>query len=120
MSAKRKFVPWKVGAEDAVCVVGVQGSITALDRESGTITIAGHTLPTQLGNGVRLLSMTFDYDDGGDCDEEHLSDHVCDDESERALDVLTEAVRRVHDENHGGAYRFCDDALCIAAQEAKA
>ena len=103
-----------------MCVVGVQGTITALDREAGTITIAGHTLPTQLGNGVRLLSMTFKGADDGDCSEEHLDDHECkDEEAERAIERLVDVVQRVHDEQHNSSWRFCPDALCAAAQEAQ-
>ena len=112
---KNKIVPWAVGAEDAVCVVGVQGTITALDREAGTITIAGHTLPTALGNGVRLLSMTFSGADDGDCAEEHLDDHECKDEdTQNTLDDLVDTITGEHYMRHDGAFRFCPNVVCAA------
>jgi hypothetical protein len=124
MTDTKKIVEWKVGAKDAVCLVGVQGEITAIG--DGTITIAGHTLPTRMGDGVRHLSMRFPGPGEDECDRAHCADGDCDPDDYcnephvdgSAAERLVGIVEGEHDAQlHPGAFRFCREPLCSAAQE---
>lgn len=126
MSENRKFVPWTVGQKDAFALVGIQGEITAMDHDAGTITIAGHTLPTVLGNGVRHISMHPPQDE--DCDRHHCDDGDCDHDDcggDRCdhgdVAELVRVIEAEHDAQlHRGAFRFCREPLCAAAQAVNA
>lgn len=109
--------PWKVG-DSTVFVVGMEGTITALDAE--TITINGITLPRMLDHegGVRYLSVLWPSDDPTQCDREHCDggcDSIDDDETtaQERVTALEKIVRNVHDDdNHSGPFAFCASPVC--------
>jgi len=114
----RDEIAWEVGNSKAICVVGIEGEITALDPDAGTMTIAGHTVPTRLGNGVRYLSMLPpDVPDPDPCNRDHCDDACADGKVvERERDTeLYAAVRDHHNALHRDTIgRFCSDPLCKA------
>lgn len=117
-----KITPWEVGVKDAAIAVAIQGEVTATD--DGSITIAGWTLPTCLGNGVRTVSMHLETDTASvnvqGCNLVHIDDYDGSNVEEcghEGMDALLAAVRREHDGEHSGAFRYCRDAICAAASE---
>ena len=99
--------------ETADLVVHVRGEVTAMSDDH--ITIAGHALPRQLGDGVVTLSTTWpqteerqiivDCDGGCEVDGDTVA-------------VVVDAARRAHDDHHGPAWAHCDDPICAAVRVA--
>lgn len=98
-------------------VVHVHGEVTAMTGDQ--ITIAGHALPRQLGNGVVTLSTHWPRSeivrvDSDDCEGEcgYTDDRQV---VETAEDVV-DAARRAHDEAHVPNWAYCEDAICAAVR----
>jgi hypothetical protein len=109
--AEQQPRPYAIG-ETNILVVGVEGVVEAITDE--TFTIAGHTLPRRLANGVRYLSMVWPE---GPCEREHC-DASCDpepaDSTDREdLEDLARLIRTEHETRHASeAMRFCNDPIC--------
>jgi hypothetical protein len=119
--------PLVVGLEGRLSVL-VEGTVTAVG--DSTVEIAGWTLPTRLGDGVRTVSLVdavtgslaecdrdhCDSSDCGcepDCIEEHC-DHCYEGTD---MPEILRVVERVHDDGHTGPFRHCPDPVCAVVQE---
>ena len=117
VSAAAALVRWEVGAKDAVYRLTITGDITAIDRDAATMTIAGHTVPTSLGNGVRTLSMVHEPQDRDECDRPHADEGNPDECGHEGVDFLISTIETWHIDMHEGAIRFCSHPVCRDSQE---
>lgn len=107
---------YEVG-KTADLVVHVQGIVTALTDEQ--ITIAGHALPRQLGNGVVTLSVEWPRPEtvrvgSDDCEGECGYTDDC--QVVQTAEDVVDAARRAHDEAHAPNWAYCEDAICAAVR----
>ena len=107
---------YEVG-KTADLVVHVHGEVTAMTGDQ--ITIAGHALPRQLGNGVVTLSTEWPRPeivrvDSDDC--EGACGYTDDRQVVETVEDVVDAARRAHDEAHDPNWAYCEDAICAAVR----
>ena len=112
---------FKVGQPATVTVL-YSGEVKAIGDTC--VTIGDHVVPSQLGPGVRTVSLCRlsavcdrDHCDDGDCDPDSTVQGPCSHGEEDALDDLGRAVTTRHLDHHDGALRFCPDPVCRALDE---
>ncbi len=92
--------------QEGTYVVGIRGPITAAG--DGTVTIGGHTLPIRLGDGVVYASTVLP-----DVPTTIVLDECdCAEVVERLPDSVVDAVHRMHDDEHQGAFIHCSHEVC--------
>lgn len=96
--------PYAAGAA-ATVVVGLQGTVTAVgDR---TVSIDGVTVPISATGPVRYVS---DLIPDGEYDDDAYDPE--DDPRVAQINVLLDAIARLHEENHPGVLSLCLHDVC--------
>lgn len=100
---------YEVG-KTADLVVHVHGKVTAMTDDR--ITIAGHALPRQVGDGVVQLSTRWPKPK-----VVKAAPTYCGDECEGGdLEAVVEAARHAHNDHHAPNWAYCEDAICAAVR----